>query len=1448
MEETARRLDRTKAAAPIWVWLAGLPAAALALVAAATPASASDQFWLAVATLLLLLILHRVPSRFISVLLAVLSATVSARYLFWRATETLHFDSVAESLLGTGLFLAELYAFVVLSLGFLLSVWPLERRPTPLPEDVEQWPTVDVLIPTAAEPLEVVAPTVHAALSMDYPVDKVRVHLLDDGARPEFAAFAEAAGATYVTHGEDAGAKASDLNQALARTDADLFAVFDAGCPPTRAFLQLTVGAFLADERLAVVQTPRHERTPDPYRRNLAGGEKIPGETQLFYGVTHPGADTWGGAFFCGSGGVLRRSALDEVGGFAEDAATDGALTAIRLHRAGWNSHYLPIPLSAGKAAENLERHIDQRRRWGQGMLRILRLEGPLSGVGLTHGQRLAYLNAMLRYVFPLPRLAFLLAPLAYLLFGQNVIAADWRMLLLFGLPHLIHALVTNARLRSRHRHAFWGGIHETSQAFHMVRPTLTALADPSGARVSATPSRGKSDRPFLDRGRATPLIVCALALLAALAYGAVRLAAQDMSAATGSAGMLGVYMAWAALSLMAVLGALAVTRERPAREANEPMKGDATANLTFGGGKTTTATVSSLGMDGLRAAAEDAFAYAAGESVHMALDVDGRRLEIGGEIAGTGPRTLDIRFGPLDMEQQRLLAQFVFGRADAWIDWDAQPKGSILRSLLRIFVGIAGMFFNFRRGRSVASLAALVLVFAAASPAMADGHASAGATTLTQPPAPGDYPPERLPLVGATNMLTAMMPKLALSVPVRADRLVDAGQLVLTFDHDAGLPEALRRLDIRFNGASVRRIALTGEATTGRSVTVALDATKFQRSNTIEIAADRRGAACGWPPETLPAVRVNLAASHIEASMRPLRLKDDLALLPWPFVDANDASPARIDFVFAGPPGDRELEAAAAIASYFGAAAGRDGLDLQARFGETGEANAVVFVAGGGGTLDAGEAAGKNRIYLRPNHKNPYGAKLLVLTGADPERLRMTARHAALAGIAKALQGEIADVAAAPTLPERQADDARRWIPLDRPANLSDIVRDPATLWASGPQGRIAVEFATPPRRIPAGRPGPTLRAAFDLPATADVDAGRSGIDVLFDGDLQAALPLANAGAIDGLAKTIRGADGVDAAYGVRLDGAHAASNHRLAFDVRLAPSAAACAEGAAGPDLRLQALPTTAIDFSDAALEATLPDIGFFAEAGYPFTRMADLSETVVVVPSDPTPDDIAAFLTLMAHVGARTGDAAVQVSVMRADSINDAPADADLLAVGAWSGIAPVIEHWGRAGPFEMADGALRVAAAGPLETVNRMVGDDGGDRDLATAMLAVDGAGFAGVASFERPGALGRTVLILTDADPAGALAMAKRLTAPEPRGAIGGDLIRWSPNDGFQSYAVGGRYDMAPAAGDWRRWRYLLAQHPLALIAGLLAGVALLSTALFLLLKRIAAARLSLGDS
>ncbi|MFN6887473.1 glycosyltransferase, partial [Proteus mirabilis] len=69
-------------------------------------------------------------------------------------------------------------------------------------------PTVDIYVPTYNESLDVVRDTVLAAQGIDYPKDKMKVYLLDDGSRDEFKQFANDVGVTYIEREEHDHAKA----------------------------------------------------------------------------------------------------------------------------------------------------------------------------------------------------------------------------------------------------------------------------------------------------------------------------------------------------------------------------------------------------------------------------------------------------------------------------------------------------------------------------------------------------------------------------------------------------------------------------------------------------------------------------------------------------------------------------------------------------------------------------------------------------------------------------------------------------------------------------------------------------------------------------------------------------------------------------------------------------------------------------------------------------------------------------------------------------------------------------------------------------------------------------------------------------------------------------------------------------------------------------------------
>ncbi|ECA6802436.1 TPA: cellulose biosynthesis cyclic di-GMP-binding regulatory protein BcsB [Salmonella enterica] len=383
----------------------------LALICITQPFNPLSQFIFLLLLWGVALLVRRMPGRFSALMLIVLSLTVSCRYIWWRYTSTLNWDDPVSLVCGLILLFAETYAWIVLVLGYFQVVWPLNRQPVPLPKEMSQWPTVDIFVPTYNEDLNVVKNTIYASLGIDWPKDKLNIWILDDGGRESFRQFARHVGVHYIARATHEHAKAGNINNALKHAKGEFVAIFDCDHVPTRSFLQMTMGWFLKEKQLAMMQTPHHFFSPDPFERNLGRFRKTPNEGTLFYGLVQDGNDMWDATFFCGSCAVIRRKPLDEIGGIAVETVTEDAHTSLRLHRRGYTSAYMRIPQAAGLATESLSAHIGQRIRWARGMVQIFRLDNPLFGKGLKLAQRLCYLNAMFHFLSGIPRLIFLTAP-----------------------------------------------------------------------------------------------------------------------------------------------------------------------------------------------------------------------------------------------------------------------------------------------------------------------------------------------------------------------------------------------------------------------------------------------------------------------------------------------------------------------------------------------------------------------------------------------------------------------------------------------------------------------------------------------------------------------------------------------------------------------------------------------------------------------------------------------------------------------------------------------------------------------------------------------------------------------------------------------------------------------------------------------------------------------------
>lgn len=348
--------------------------------------------------------------------LSVLALTAGICYLAWRLLATLNPDAL---LLSSALWLAE--AWTVMTAGLLFfSAWDPFSRGDPPPAPPGR--SVDVFVPTLNEPLWVVRRALIGALAIEYPH---RTWLLDDGNRPEMRTLAAELGAGYLPRESSEGAKAGHLNYALECTEGEFVVLFDADHIATPEFLDRTLGWF-DDEQVAFVQTPQEFYNVDSFEHNYKSRKEVAWHGQtIFYRLIQPGKDRWNAAFFCGSNAVLRRSALEDAGGFPTETVTEDIHLSILLHARGWRSVFHREVLAYGLAPQTAVGYQSQRLRWGQGGMQVLREANPATIPGLTLAQRLNYLSSLLPWFEGWQKVIFYAIPPLFLLTGALPLRAD---------------------------------------------------------------------------------------------------------------------------------------------------------------------------------------------------------------------------------------------------------------------------------------------------------------------------------------------------------------------------------------------------------------------------------------------------------------------------------------------------------------------------------------------------------------------------------------------------------------------------------------------------------------------------------------------------------------------------------------------------------------------------------------------------------------------------------------------------------------------------------------------------------------------------------------------------------------------------------------------------------------------------------------------------------------
>ena len=393
-------------------------------------------------------------------------------YLWWRATATLNPRALTFS---WALLLAE--AFGVLS--YALFSWmtqdtsPSRRHRPPRPGL-----KVDVFVPTYNESLEILEATIIGCNNIRYPHE---THLLDDGQREEVRELALRMGCRYHVRPNREHAKAGNINAALKRTQGEFIAILDADMVPQPDFLDRTLAYFEEDPNLAFVQMPQEFYNQDSVQHDRK--EMQWHEQALFYRVIQPGKNHSNSAFWCGSPSVVRREALDTVGGVAAETVTEDIHTSVRMHSRGWSSYFVNEPLAFGIAPQTIRSYLLQRLRWAQGTMQLYRsADCPLWVPGLTIGQRLSYLASFLAYFESFQKLALLITPTVIILMNVFPMQVNALIFAVHWIPYMAFNVLANQVGGRRFFRYYQTERHNVLKMVVFIQSTLTLL---SGKRLS---------------------------------------------------------------------------------------------------------------------------------------------------------------------------------------------------------------------------------------------------------------------------------------------------------------------------------------------------------------------------------------------------------------------------------------------------------------------------------------------------------------------------------------------------------------------------------------------------------------------------------------------------------------------------------------------------------------------------------------------------------------------------------------------------------------------------------------------------------------------------------------------------------------------------------------------------------------------------------------------------
>lgn len=557
--------------------------------------------------------------------------------------------------------------------------------------------------------------------------------------------------------------------------------------------------------------------------------------------------------------------------------------------------------------------------------------------------------------------------------------------------------------------------------------------------------------------------------------------------------------------------------------------------------------------------------------------------------------------------------------------------------------------------------------------------------------------------------------------------------------------------------------------------------------------------------------------SSSLDLRYQSLSVKNDLSHFPEPFFDARDNRPLNLPVVFAAAPDVAQQRAASILASWLGDKAQWRGQNFPVLYNQLPTQHAVVFATNTQHPdfLKDYPPVKAPTVEIISHPDNPY-VKLLLILGRDDNDLIMAAQGIAQGNIL--FRGQNVTVDKVEQLAPRQPYDAPNWVRTDRPMTFAELQQYPDQLQTTGLlPPPISLSLNLPPDLFLIRSAGIDMRLKYRYTSTRLMDGSRLSISL--NNQFVQDYPLSPNTPEDSKILRLPLLQGLqDSAKRLTIPALKLGATNQLRFDFDYSTLLASGAEGrcetySTAPNHAVIDGNST-IDFSGYRHFMEMPDLRAFANAGFPFSRLADLSETLVLVPPKPAPSQLTTLLNTVGNIGAQVGYPAVGINITD-DWSQAKDQDVDVLIIGT---IPPELRD-------DQKINLLVDQTQSWVKMPNRQTGlpdmlAPASDR-VADSKTTVSSEGaMSAIIGVQSPNFPQRSIVALLADSPHGYSLLNNALLDSGKREAVFGSVavIRES---GVNSLRVGDTYDVGHLPW-WERIWHSLSTHPV-----LLAGVAVL---------------------